>query len=127
MTMEIAGVHVVARLVATDAGMRLDARTTSGDRIGEPRHTRLPAGLDASGQKRALLAIVRRLDAARARGEDLSEVLDMVALIRLNRAGAVILPRSAKRTPARAQAGRRSDKRGVARGQTMSGADHSRS
>jgi hypothetical protein len=127
MTMEVAGIHVVARLVATDAGMRVDARTTSGDRLGEPRITRLPADLDASGQKRALLSIVRRLDAARARGEDLSEVLDLVALIRLNRAGAVILPRSAKRAPARAQAGRRSDKRRVARGQTMSGADHSRS
>lgn len=70
------GIHVVARLVAADAGMRLDVRTTSGDRIGEPRN--------------------------------------------INRAGAVILPRSSKRTPARPQAGRRSDKRGVGRGQAPS-------
>lgn len=121
------GIHVVARLVAADAGMRLDVRTTSGDRIGEPRNIGLPASLEPAGQKRALLAIVRRLDTAQARGEDLAGVLDLVALIRLNRAGAVILPRSAKRTPARPQAGRRSDKRGVGRGQTMSGADHGRS
>jgi hypothetical protein len=126
MTSEMTGTHVVVRLVATDAGMRLDARTTSGDRLGDPRDTRLPSSLEPAGQKRALLAIVRRLDTAHARGEDLSGVLDQVALIRLNRAGAVIMPRSAKRAPARLSANRRSDKRGVTRGQTMDGADHSR-
>jgi hypothetical protein len=73
-----------------------------------------------------LSAIVRRLDTAHARGEDMSFVLDQVTLVRLNRAGAVIMPRSAKRAPARLNAARRSDKRGVGRGQTMSGADRPR-
>jgi hypothetical protein len=124
--MEMTGIHVIARLVATDVGMRLDVRTRTGERLGEPRMTALPGSLDASGEKRALLAIVRRLDTATARGEDLSSLLDKIALIRLNRAGAVILPRSAGRAPAREAAGRRSDKRGVRRGQTMEGADHRR-
>jgi hypothetical protein len=124
--MEMTGIRVIARLVATDLGMRLDVRTLTGDRLGEPRLTRLPASLDPAGEKRALLAIVRRLDTAAARGEDLSDLLDKVALIRLNRAGAVILPRSAGRAPARHDAGRRSDKRGVRRGQTMEGADRRR-
>jgi hypothetical protein len=117
------GIHVIGRLVATDHGLRLDVRTIGGDRIGEPRATGLPSSLDAAGQKRALLAIVRRLDTATARGEDMSGLLDQVALIRLNRAGAVILPRSARSTPARQAAGRRSDKRGVTRAQTMDRAD----
>ena len=121
--MEMTGIHVIARLVATDLGMRLDARRLNGDRLGEPRETGLPNTLDDAGQKRALLAIVRRLDTATARGEDVSALLDQVALIRLNRAGAVILPRSARATPARQAAGRRSDKRGVTRAQTMNRAD----
>lgn len=121
--MELTGIHLIGRLVATDLGMRLDVRWPNGDRVGEPRLTRLPAPLEAKAEKRALLAIVRRLDTAVARGENPADLLDEVALVRLNRAGAVLLPRSVRSAPARPNAGRRSDKRGVTRAQTMNRAD----
>lgn len=109
--MELSGTHVIARLTATDEGIRLDARTTSGDRLGEPRLTRLPKPLSTIDEKKALSKIVQRLDMGVRRGEEMGEVLDDVALIRLNRAGAVLMPRSSRSAPAREVANNRSDRR----------------